>query len=244
MSDNAPIYPALIHALKLLFLQIKKSNIDDKAVDHKRAIQGTLDILFSDDAVPYSTLLASFELLHILAKNPAGKVVLARQRQKAEANNPLTGEMLDESAQNEPTLAKEVCKTLCERYLFAPPDSDRLFRDDLANSRVSIKTLVILVSSTCIGIDSSIIDLKIYDSVALTQIATLSEHDDPGLKGAVAHFVSNVILTNPPELEPYVDILVYLLMDESHQAVLKAIQGIKHCIHQVLRQNAFKCFSL
>ena len=139
MSDNASIYPALIHALKLLFLQIQKSKIDDKAVDHKRAIQCTLDILFSEDAVPYSTLLASFELLHILAKIPAGKVVLARQRQQAEANNPLTGETLDKHVQNGPTLAKEICKTLCERYLFAPPGSDRVFREDSGNSRVSIK---------------------------------------------------------------------------------------------------------
>lgn len=234
--EMSAAYPAFIIALKMLLLQVQKSKMSDKTLDYKLIMDQAVNILISATDVPYSTILSAFELLNILIKAPSAKILLQKQKNDFEFI-PLTGEVMKNGDDvEEGTIAKDLCRSVCEKYLFSNPDSSSdLFLPDTGNSRVSIKTLVVSISAFCIGMDSSIISEKIYNS-KIIHVSSLSQHEDPGLKGAVANFVAQVILTSPTDVEPFVNTLIELLLDESHQVVLKAVQGVKYCLHHVIRK--------
>lgn len=234
LSDNEKevALPATLLALKFILHQID-SKYSGLSVDIEKVVTEVVEILLEKNP-PYSTLLAAFELLYSLLKI-TNVQNLMKKTEDLSINpldeNPLGSQELQQD-QNE-TYAKFLAKRLCEKYLF----NETGFLPDSGNSRVSIKTQLILIISSLVGCDKSLIDLEVFER-PITSISQFSNHSDPGLKGAVASFVSRIIVTTPPDLSKYVETLSALLSDQSHQAVIRAIQGVRFCVRTLLRSDS------
>ena len=225
--------PATLLALKFI-LHKMDSKYSGLSVDIKKVVTEVVVILLEKNP-PYSTLLPAFELLYSLLKI-TNVQNLMKKSEDLNINpldeNPLGSQELPIQDQNE-TYAKFLAKSLCEKYLFDETD----FLPDSGNSRVSIKTQLILIISSLVGCDKTLIDLEVFER-PITSISQFSNHSDPGLKGAVASFVSRIIVTAPPDVLKYVETLSALLSDQSHQAVIRAIQGVRFCVRTLLRSDS------
>ena len=234
LSDNEKelALPATLLALKFILHQID-SKYSGLSVEIEKVVTEVVEILLEKNP-PYSTLLAAFELLYSLLK--ITNVQNLMKKSEDLSINPLDENPLDsqelQQDQNE-TYAKFLAKRLCEKYLF----NETGFLPDSGNSRVSIKTQLILIISSLVGCDKTLIDLEVFER-PITSISQFSNHSDPGLKGAVASFVSRIIVTTPPDLSKYVETLSALLSDQSHQAVIRAIQGVRFCVRTLLRSDS------
>ena len=173
----------------------------------------------------YSSLLGAFELLYSLLKIESVRqfVKKAKSAPRVDYNplgeNPLLSQEMI-SDQKGASYAQFLAKRLCEIYLF----SETGFLPDSGNSRVSIKTQLFLIVSSLVTCDKNIIDIEIFDR-PITSISEFSSHLDPGLKGAVASFVSKIIITAPPNVANYVKTLSALMTDQSHQAPMIKIRS-------------------